>query len=65
MGKVKQTNIKTFGDSVMKEHPEKVSEDFEENKKLLNDIALIKSKRLRNVVAGYISKKKKRQTDLI
>ena len=40
----------------MKRHPEAFGADFEENKKALEDLALIPSKQLRNRIAGYIAK---------
>ena len=40
----------------MKRHPEAFGADFEENKKALEELALIPSKQLRNRIAGYIAK---------
>ena len=57
MGRVKSIAIKTLGDDIIKAHPKKLSADFDSNKKVLADITVIKSKRTRNVLAGYISKK--------
>jgi small subunit ribosomal protein S17e len=57
MGRVKSIAIKTLGDDLIREHSKKFSPDFESNKKALEDIAEIKSKRVRNVLAGYITKK--------
>tara|TARA_B100000749_G_C18162430_1_gene356472 strand:+ start:222 stop:398 length:177 start_codon:yes stop_codon:yes gene_type:complete len=34
----------------------KFTKDFEENKKILNDNVQVSSKKLRNQIAGYISK---------
>ncbi len=59
MGKVKSIAIKTLGDDIIKEHADKLSADFESNKKALEKITKIKSKRTRNVLAGYIVKKMK------
>ena len=55
MGRVKQIAIKTLGDDIIREHADKLSPDFEKNKKALSGITEIKSKRTRNVLAGYIS----------
>ena len=57
MGRVKSVAIKTLGDDIIKEHAERLSGDFDNNKKALAKITEIKSKRTRNVLAGYISKK--------
>ena len=40
----------------MQRHPEAFGSDFEENKKALEQLALIPSKQLRNRIAGYITK---------
>jgi small subunit ribosomal protein S17e len=57
MGRVKSIAIKTLGDDIIEEHSKKLSADFDTNKKVLADITVIKSKRTRNVLAGYISNK--------
>lgn len=40
----------------MQRHPEAFGSDFEQNKKSLEELALIPSKQLRNRMAGYIAK---------
>ena len=40
----------------MQRHPEAFGADFEQNKKALEELALIPSKQLRNRIAGYIAK---------
>ncbi len=40
----------------MQRHPEAFGSDFEQNKKALEELALIPSKQLRNRIAGYIAK---------
>jgi small subunit ribosomal protein S17e len=45
-----------LSEEVMKRHPEAFGADFEENKKALEELALIPSKQLRNRIAGYIAK---------
>ena len=43
---------------MLQRHPEAFGTDFDQNKKVLEDMALIPSKQLRNRIAGYISKSK-------
>ncbi len=57
MGRVKSVAVKTLGEDIISEHADKLSPDFDANKKALATIKKIKSKRTRNVLAGYISKK--------
>lgn len=45
-----------LSEEMMERHPEAFGSDFEENKKALEDLALIPSKQLRNRIAGYIAK---------
>jgi len=40
----------------MQRHPESFGTDFDENKKALEELALIPSKQLRNRIAGYLTK---------
>lgn len=59
MGRVKSIAVKTLGDDLIREHSKKLTTDFEKNKIVLGDLIEIKSKRVRNVLAGYITKKMK------
>ena len=58
MGKIKTRLIKRTADKLMKEDIE-FSEDFEKNKKMLG--REMPSKKVRNQIAGYIARIKKRQ----
>ena len=60
MGRVKSIAVKTLGDDIIAAHKDKLSKDFDKNKKALVGVMEIKSKRTRNVLAGYISKKIKK-----
>jgi len=48
--------IKRLSFEVLDQHKSECSEDFADNKKLLNEIAIIRSKTLKNKIAGYITK---------
>ena len=41
---------------VLTDHKSKFGEDFVENKKALNQVSIIRSKGLKNKVAGYITR---------
>jgi small subunit ribosomal protein S17e len=60
MGRIKTTNIKTLGNEIIKDHASRFTEDFGKNKKILDEIKLIKSKKIRNILAGYITKETKK-----
>jgi len=53
--------IKKISLEVLKDHKDKFGIDFRENKKILNEISIIRSKGLKNEIAGYITKFIKRE----
>jgi len=53
--------IKRLSFEVLNDHKTKFGEDFTENKKALNQITIIRSKGLKNKVAGYITRFNKKQ----
>lgn len=55
MGRVRQTYIKRAARDLLERYPDKFSTDYEENRRALGELASIKSKPLRNRVAGYIA----------
>lgn len=54
MGRVRQTYIKRLAKDLVSADEERFSDDFDENKEKLEEVADFKSKKLRNRVAGYI-----------
>ena len=53
--------IKRLSFEVLTDHKSKFGEDFVENKKALNKVSIIRSKGLKNKVAGYITRFIKKQ----
>jgi len=49
-----------IAEQILSRHPESFGDDYEKNKKALDDLAVIPSKQLRNKIAGYIAKASKR-----
>ncbi len=56
MGRIKTMLIKRTVNSLMTKYPDRFKDDYEENKKLVEDVAEIRSKKLRNVIAGYLTR---------
>jgi len=54
---IKPSYIKNLGTELLKKQRENFSKDFEANKQQLGISAIIGSKRVRNRVAGYITRK--------
>jgi small subunit ribosomal protein S17e len=40
----------------MKVHGQKLTDSFEENKKIVNELVSVSSKKLRNTIAGYATR---------
>jgi len=57
MGRIKSALTKRTAEKLMKE--QEFTEDFEKNKRLIDGI--MPSKRIRNIVAGYITRLVKKQ----
>jgi len=55
MGRIRTKLIKRLGKEILKKYLPIFTEDFQKNKKILEKIAEIRSKRLRNILAGYIT----------
>lgn len=63
MGRIKTKLVKRTSREVIAETPESFTKDFDENKKVLGKT--MPSKRLRNMIAGYISRIKKNTKTII
>ncbi|MDP2908026.1 MAG: 30S ribosomal protein S17e [Nanoarchaeota archaeon] len=61
MGRIKTTMIKRTANLLIKNYPEKFTEDFEKNKKLVDEVAEIQTNKLRNIIAGYITRLTRKQ----
>jgi len=59
MGRIKTQLIKRTTQKFMAEHKDKIKEDFEENKKLVAKNTDVTSKKLRNIIAGYLTRLKR------
>lgn len=62
MGRVKNIAIKSLGNQLIEENKGTFTADFEKNKKILAEVKPITSKRIRNILAGYITTKIKKKT---
>ncbi|MFQ6054783.1 MAG: 30S ribosomal protein S17e [Methanosarcinales archaeon] len=59
MGCIKPTYIKSIAIQLLTERGDAFGTDFEENKRLVAEHTNVKSKVIRNRIAGYITRKKK------
>jgi len=56
MGRIKTKQVKRVTKLLLEKYGDKFTKSFEENKKLVGNYADIPSKKLRNVIAGYVTK---------
>ena len=59
MGAIKTSEVKNLAEDLIREHGDRFSESFEDNKKVMHESKPIKSKKVRNVVAGYLTTRMK------
>lgn len=64
MGRIKTALIKRVTKKLVEEHGDKLTTDFKENKKVVDEVAIVQSKKLRNVVAGYATRLTKKKEAL-
>lgn len=60
MGRIKTRPVKSAGDKIFAQYGEHFSGDFNKNKEVLPQFAEVRSKKIRNILAGYLSKKARR-----
>ena len=56
MGNVKPAYIKKLALELVERFPDKFTDDFEENKKIVEKLTTISTKNMRNRIAGYIAR---------
>jgi len=59
MGRVRTSSVKRAAEELMVEFPKQFTTKFDENKKKVSELAEVGTKKLRNMIAGYITKKVK------
>ena len=56
MGRIKTMLIKRSSNDLMREHPEDFKGDFTHNKQLVDKYINVSSKKIRNIIAGYVTR---------
>ncbi len=59
MGRIKTKLSKAVTHKMIAAHEDKLTTDFNQNKKLVSELTDVSSKKIRNVVAGYITRIKR------
>ncbi len=61
MGRIKTKMIKAKTRDFLERYGDRFGTSFEENKKVLQEVAEVPSKKIRNAIAGYIVRLKKKE----
>lgn len=59
MGRIKTQLAKSVTHKLIQENGDQFSKDFAKNKELVSEFTDVESKKIRNVIAGYITRMKK------
>jgi len=63
MGRIKTKLIKRITLNLFRDHKEEFKQDFDENKEIVTKFADIPSKKIRNIIAGYVTRLVKQEQD--
>ena len=58
MGKVRTDTIKKISRELVRRFPDRFTGEFESDKQMVNELVITPSKRLRNRIAGYVTRLK-------
>ena len=64
MGRIKTQFVKRTSEELMKKHEEKFGKEFAENKQLVGSYTDVSSKKVRNIIAGYITRLVKNKKEI-
>ncbi|KYK31162.1 MAG: 30S ribosomal protein S17e [Candidatus Proteinoplasmatales archaeon SG8-5] len=59
MGNIRPTYIKRVAIELVKKHPERFNDDYQHNKAAVEEITDIQNPKLRNRIAGYVTRFRK------
>lgn len=63
MGKVRTDTVKRISRELIRRYPARFAGDFESDKQAVNELVVTQSKRLRNRIAGYVTRLKVVEAD--
>ena len=56
MGRIKTKKIKSVTKNIMARFEDSLTDNFDKNKKVVDSVSTIQSKKIRNVIAGYCTR---------
>jgi len=60
LGKIRPTFVKRIAEELVKKFPDKFTTDFEHNKKMVDEVADVATVKVRNRIAGYVTRYRKK-----
>lgn len=63
MGRIKTKLVKRITNELIKQYGAEFKKDFEENKKLVEKHTKVPSAKMRNVIAGYVTRQMKHEEE--
>jgi len=63
MGRIRLKSVKRIADKLIASHKTHFSTEFDENKQQVQELTNVSTKKLRNVISGYVTKKIKTGED--
>ena len=57
---IKPAYVKRISRALIERYPERFSDDFDENKEMVTLVTNVESKRVRNRIAGYVTRKNRK-----
>ena len=64
MGRIKTKAVKRITEDLVSEHGNEFTEDFDENKKVVEKYIDVPSTKLRNIISGYVTRLVKSREDI-
>lgn len=61
MGRIKTIFVKRIGRELFEANSEKFTDDYAHNKKVVSELTIASSRKILNVVAGYVTSLKKQK----
>ena len=62
MGRIKTAMVKRWSNELVKKHSDKISTKFDDNKSIVANHLDVQSKKIRNIIAGYVTRLKRKAT---
>jgi len=64
MGRIKTLLIKRITNELIRIHGDKLSDNFQNNKQIVNKLVTTPSKKLKNIIAGYATRLMKKNKEI-